>query len=272
MAQVLGLPHELPADTAAFFRRTFRLLKAGDVPFVIGGAFAFEHYTDILRPTKDADVFVRQADLDRALDALSAGGYGVEPAYPHWLAKAYDGDRFVDLIFRSGNGVTEVDDAWLSLGPLGEVLGEEVRLCPPEELLVTKAFIFERERCDMADVLHLILTVGPRLDWRRVLDRFGAHWRVLLAHLVLFEYVYPGERSRVPRPVVEALLDREAREQAAAAPEGRLCRGTLLSRAQFLVDVDRWGYHDARLEPENPMTPWDIRWWTEDADEAVRTR
>jgi hypothetical protein len=28
----------------------------------------------------------------------------------------------------------------------------------------------------------------------------------------------------------------------------RLCRGTLLWRKQYLVDVQKWGFHDARLE------------------------
>ncbi len=272
MAQVLGLPNELPPETAGFFGRTFRLLKASDIPFVVGGAYAYEYYTGILRPTKDADVFLRHRDLDRALSALAAGGYRIAPAFPHWLAKAYHGECFVDLIYRSGNGVSEVDDGWMERGPIAEVLGEEVRLCPPEELVLTKSFIYERERCDMADVLHLLLTVGPRLDWRLLLERFGTHWRVLLAHLVLFEYVYPGERERIPRPVVDALLRREQQERGEQPAEARLCRGTLLSRAQFIVDVERWGYHDARLDPENPMTPWDIQWWTEDADSAVRTR
>jgi hypothetical protein len=272
MAQVLGLPHALPPDTADFFRRTFRLLAERGVPFVVGGAYAFEHYTGILRPTRDADVFVRHVDLDRALVALADGGYDIDHAFPHWLAKARHGPHYVDVIYRSGNGVSDVDDGWMELGPMAQVLGEDVRLCPPEELILTKAFIMERERCDTADVLHLFLTVGHRLDWHRLLDRFGSHWRVLLAHLVLFEYVYPGERARVPRPVIEALLRRESLEQSDRPADSRLCRGTLLSRAQFLVDVERWGYRDARLDPENAMTAWDIQWWTENADEDVKTR
>jgi hypothetical protein len=272
MAPVVGLPNQLPPETAAFFRRTFRILKERGVPFVVGGAYAYEHYTGILRPTKDADVFLRPADLDQALAALADAGYRVEHPFPHWLAKAQHGADFVDLIYRSGNGVSEVDEVWLERGPEADVLGETVRLTPPEELLWTKSFILERERCDLADVLHLLLAVGPKLDWRRLLDRFGVHWRVLLAYCVLFEYVYPGERDRLPRPVVEALFRREEQERRQLPPAERLCRGTLLSRAQFLVDVERWGYHDARLDPENRMTPWDIHWWTEAVDDAVRTR
>jgi hypothetical protein len=31
-------------------------------------------------------------------------------------------------------------------------------------------------------------------------------------------------------------------------PAERVCRGTLLSRTQYVVDVERWGYADGRLD------------------------
>ena len=37
--------------------------------------------------------------------------------------------------------------------------------------------------------------------------------------------------------------------------DSKVCQGTLLSRAQYLVDVDEWGYEDARLQPRGTMTP-----------------
>ena len=40
---------------------------------------------------------------------------------------------------------------------------------------------------------------------RQVLARFGPDWPVLLSHLVLFTYVYPGERESVPHWVTERL-------------------------------------------------------------------
>lgn len=52
----------------------------------------------------------------------------------------------------------------------------------------------ERERFDGADVAHIILKRGKRLDWGRLLSRFGEHWRVLLSHLILFDYIYPSEK------------------------------------------------------------------------------
>jgi hypothetical protein len=50
---------------------------------------------------------------------------------------------------------------------------------------------------------------------------------------------------------------------AGRPPSRRVCRGTLLSRAQYLVDIEKWGYEDARLQPQGRMTEEDILRWTE---------
>jgi hypothetical protein len=42
-----------------------------------------------------------------------------------------------------------------------------------------------------------------------------------------------------------------------------VCRGTILSRAQYLADVVRWGYLDARIFPHGHMTPEEAAAWTE---------
>jgi hypothetical protein len=42
----------------------------------------------------------------------------------------------------------------------------------------------------------------------------------------------------------------------------RLCQGTLLSREQYLADVFRWGYADARVRPNGPMTTEEVSHWT----------
>ena len=43
----------------------------------------------------------------------------------------------------------------------------------------------------------------------------------------------------------------------------RLCRGTLLSRQQYLVDVQDWGFRDARLEERVQMNAKNIAVWTD---------
>jgi hypothetical protein len=252
----------LSSTARAFYRRAIRALHEARLPFLVGGAYALAFYTGIVRYTKDFDVFVRPEDAARTLDILAAIGCQTEMTYPHWLGKAYRRDEFVDVIFSSGNGVVRVDDVWFANAPPGEVLGEAARFCPVEETIWSKSYVLERERYDNADINHLLHALGPDLDWQRLLERFGPHWRVLLSHLVLFGFAYPAERNRVPSWVMEELLHRLEEEMHTPPPERRLCQGTLLSREQYLIDVQQWGFEDVRLAPAGRMSPVDIARWT----------
>jgi hypothetical protein len=261
-------PGEIDRDTAArytrrFYRDVLTSLERANVPVLVGGAFAFSHFTGIQRPTKDFDVFLRREHIDRALATLAEAGFHTELTFPHWLAKARSDEFLVDLIFGSGNGVAPVDDAWFDNAVQAEAVGIPVWICPAEELLWSKAFVMERERYDGADVMHILHTRGQRLDWTRVVDRFGDYWRVLLFNLVLFGFVYPGEESPAPRWVMDTLLARLDKEIDSPPRDERMCRGTLISREQYLVDITEWGYSDARMQPRGPMSATEIAHWTE---------
>jgi hypothetical protein len=257
---------ELGGDDRAgheFYRRAMTTLAESGIPFLVGGAYAFAEYTGIARDTKDFDIFVRRSDHAAALAALAGAGYRVELNFPHWLGKAYHGDNFVDLIFSSGNGMAPVDDLWFERAPEAEVLGLPVRLCPIEEIVWSKGFIMERERYDGADVAHLLHSRAERIDWEHLLARFGRHWRVLASHLVLFGYIYPAAAHRIPRAVLEPLLERLAADLRRPDAGDPHCRGTVLSRAQYLPDVELTGYRDGRLRSAGNMTAEEIELWTE---------
>jgi hypothetical protein len=259
-----SLEDEIPADTAAFYRRALQLLVDAAVPFLVGGAFAHACFTGIRRSTKDLDLFIRREDYDRVAALMAREGWHAELTYPHWLAKVYAGQDFIDLIFNSGNGLTPVDGEWFLDNAQGEVLGVPVRISNIEDGLLSKAFIMERERYDGADIAHLLQANAEQIDWHRLLDRFGPHWRVLLAHLTLFGFIYPGERHRVPNWVMERLIAQLAAEtRQSPAEDLRVCAGTLLSREQYLHDVERLGYVDGRLTPASTMTEEDVSVWTE---------
>jgi hypothetical protein len=251
----------LPAEVAVFYRDVIRLLNRAGADFLVGGAYALALYTGIARHTKDFDTFVRPQDAERVLRILARAGYRTEMTFPYWLGKAYHGDAFCDVIFSSGNGVARVDDGWFAHAVPGELLGESIRACPVEEIIWSKGFVVERERFDGADICHLIRARGPDMDWPRLLERYAAHWRVLLSHLVLFGFVYPGEQGRVPAWVMKELLGRAQQELEHPPAAERLCQGTLLSRTQYLIDINQWGYRDARLV-EGDMTPRAVRHWT----------
>jgi hypothetical protein len=242
-----------------------RMVRSG-IPFLVGGAFAFARYTGIERYTKDFDVFVREEEADRLLGLLADAGFRTERTFTHWLAKAYVGDDFIDVIYSSGNGVARVDADWFRYGVEAEVLGTAVRIVAPEEMIWSKSFIMERERYDGADVAHLLRASAHTLDWSRLVERFGAYWRVLFSHLVLFGFVYPSERGRIPVRVMEQLTERLASELRTSPPGEPVCQGTILSREQYLADIRRWGYQDARVFPLGHLTPAETAAWTEAID------
>jgi hypothetical protein len=253
-------------------RRSVVALQNADIPFLIGGAYVVEVYAGVSRRTKDFDLYLRPQHVDLALDALRRAGYKTQKTFPHWLAKASRGRNRIDLIFRAGNGLCEVDDSWFERAYDDELLDLHVKLCAPEEMIWMKAYIMERERFDGADIAHIFKSCAERLDWSHLVRRFGTDWRVLLSHLVLFGYIYPSERRRIPAAVMEDLIAR-LRKEADAAERERLCRGTLLSRKQYLVDVEEWGFRDARLDKRVHMDPKDIVHWTKaiaEEEEAQR--
>jgi hypothetical protein len=245
----------------AFYQRALTALDRERVEYLVGGAYAFARYTGIERHTKDFDIFIRRRDLDRALSVLRELGYRTEITFSHWIGKAYGGDDFIDLIYGSGNGIAAVDDVWFENAVPETVLDLSVRLIPAEEMIWSKGLIMERERFDGADVAHVIRALGSRLDWRRLIDRFGRHWRALYAHLVLFGYIYPSEREQVPAWVMQELGSRIAGELESTSTE-KVCFGTILSRQQYLKDIHEWGYLDPRLEPLGTMSADEIAQWT----------
>jgi hypothetical protein len=244
-----------------FYRRSMELMNQARLPFLVGGAYAFARYTGIERHTKDFDVFIRREDFDRAAKVFGKAGYETELTFPHWLGKAIKGEDFVDLIFSAGNGVASVDELWFEHAVPGRVVGMDAQLIPAEEMIWSKGLIMERERYDGADVAHIIQAVGEKLDWRRLLSRYGQYWRALYSHLILFGFIYPFHRSKIPTWLMEELAARLAKEDGHDAAE-KICFGTIISRQQYLFDVDHWGYKDARLKPTGNMSAEDIAHWT----------
>ena len=255
-------------DRAELYRTGLSMLNRSGVPYMVGGTYAFQYYAGISRTTKDFDIFVRSRDVQRTLDVLKKAGFKTEIAFTHWLAKAHHGDKFIDVIFCSGNGVAEVDDEWFAHAVDEEVLGVPVKLCPAEEMIWSKAMIMERERYDGADVAHLFRHCSGLLNWERLVRRFGNNWRVLLAHLTLFGFIYPGERALIPSAVIKELMNRLTAELDVPTRDSKVCQGTLLSRAQYLVDVDEWGYEDARVAPRGSMTEEQVAEWTAAIDKS----
>jgi hypothetical protein len=261
-----------PVANISFYQNVMRLLASHEFEYLVGGGYAFSHYTGLQRDTKDLDIVVRPPDLDRVLKICRSAEYRAELVFDHWLAKIFFEEDFIDIIFNSGNGACRIDDAWFVRAREVEVLGTPVRIIAPEEMIWQKAFIMERERFDGADVAHLLLNCAQELDWNHLLDRFDVDWRLLLSHLVLFGYIYPSRKGMIPRNVVSRLLGQLIADEIEPTAEVRVCNGTLLSRQQFISDVSTAGFLDARLGPRCAMTRENIDAWTSAAAETQSDR
>jgi hypothetical protein len=235
---------QLTAETEAFYCRVLDQLRDSGVPFLVGGAFALRAYADIVRDTKDLDVFCKAGDHPRLLAALEAAGYSIEITDATWLAKAFQGDSYVDLIFGSANGVSTVDDTWFDHARPDRILDRDVLLVSVEDQLWQKFFIEDRFRYDGADVAHILRASGRQIDWERLLNRMEAHWELLFAHLLQFRYIYPAERDCVPGSLLEELQSRLAAQLQVPVPSEAVCRGPLLSKTQYLIDIGEWGYRE----------------------------
>jgi hypothetical protein len=241
----------IPEAEREVYRDALQALNRAGVPYVVSGLYAIHVYTGVYRETKDLDLLLEPEVVVDAARALKAAGFKVKLEEPHWLAKALRGAQ-VDLIYGMANGIGFIDARWYAHSRPAILAATPVRVAPPEELIWHRLFIGERHRFDMADVVHLILHRGQDLDWDRLLERVGENWRLLASQLHFFDYVYPEHRSRIPASVRRALRDQAMAEpdQAPPAPEGQppLCRGTMLSRYSFVIDVNEWGFRDARVD------------------------
>jgi hypothetical protein len=91
------------------------------------------------------------------------------------------------------------------------------------------------------------MRAGERLDWRRLIDRLAEHIEMLEIHLLLFQYLYPGRRDVLPGWVRDEVSARARAARAIEHPEDAF-RGLALDPVAFAVDIERWGFFDARRQ------------------------
>jgi hypothetical protein len=85
---------------------------------------------------------------------------------------------------------------------------------------------------------------------------------VLLAHLILYGFIYPSARSRVPTWIMRELLGRLGTELDAPDADDPVCYGTLLSWSQYLGDVFGGNFRDARIKPYGSLSAEEVARWT----------
>lgn len=226
-----------------FYKETLELLKETGVDFLLGGGFAVVHYTGLPRESKDMDIFLRPADCPKVLKYFSEKGLQTEFTDVRWLAKIRRDEFYTDLIFNSVHNICTVDDFWFEHAQEGEFCGLNVRMVPVEELLWCKSYVWNRERFDGADINHLILKQGKNINWKRLLMRIDPHWHILLAEIIMFQFIYPSEyQDIIPQWLFDDLISRAQDQWILPGVVERVCRGPMIDSTQYHTDIRDWNY------------------------------
>ena len=140
----MALKAESPAH--AFYAEVLKLLKDSKFTFMVAGGFAVNYYTQLRRPTKDIDIFVKAGDYPKILNKFTSLGYETQVLDERWIAKIFKGKFYVDLIFGSSNLVAPVTDDWFKDSKTAKFFNYEVRIPSVTDLIVSKVFIQNRDR------------------------------------------------------------------------------------------------------------------------------
>jgi hypothetical protein len=230
-------------EAQAFYCEALQLLNESGEEFLLGGAFAIMHHAGIFRNTKDLDIFCKPSQYTRILKFFADKGFRIELTDSRWLAKVYKDDYFIDIIFNSVNNLCTVEESWFQHAVNANYKDIPVKIIAPEELVWCKIYVQNRERYDGADVNHLLLRCGKTLDWRRLFARLDQHWHLLLAKLLLFQFVYPGDyRDIIPQWLFDELIKRAQEQYAIPASTEKVCLGPLIDNTQYKTDIVEWNY------------------------------
>ena len=229
----------IPAGEWALYREVMRRAAAQGIRFAFGGAFATAAYTGELRNTKDFDIYIRPGDREpmiRIMDEAGLTDHYDRLAYDRsWIYRASRDDVIVDAIWAMANHRAEVDDAWLSLGPEVSIFGEQFRAIPIEELIWSKLYVLQHERCDWTDIFNLLDAQLEAIDWDRLLTRLAEDAPLLRGAVSVFSWLAPDRAAAIPATVRTRL---ELTDPVPGGPELSHARANLLdSRPWFIRQI-----------------------------------
>ena len=216
-------PQLVSSEEWHIYETALKAVRETGVPFMFAGAFSLALYTGIWRDTKDLDLLVMPEHRDIVVAAISSAGfedfYQKLPYDRGWIYRSFHSGYIVDVIWRMANRRADVDQSWFDNAVPVAVGNEVYHVVPAEELLWHKLYVMQRERCDWPDVLNLLYTVGPQMDWKRVVARFGEDGALLNALLNVFNWICPGRLAEFPEWLRKQFHLKEPKKDSVLANE-----------------------------------------------------
>jgi hypothetical protein len=154
---------------AATLRHAAPALRDAGVPFMLGGSLACWARGGP-RSQNDLDLMIPPADAERALTALAHAGMRTDHPPEEWLAKAWDGDVMVDLIFRL-LGLGDVTLEMIEAAEQMQVLAIRMPVMATEDILVAKLLSISEQNLDYGPPLEMGRSLREQIDWEDVRRR-----------------------------------------------------------------------------------------------------
>ncbi len=165
------MPYSTPDDFPELIeamKAAAAALRDADVPFLLGGGLA--GWARGGPPTEhDVDLFIREEDADRALEALAATGMRTDRPPEGWLVKAYHGDTLIDLIFRPSGG--PIGDEQFGRAEELDVMAQPVLVASLDDVMITKLLSLTEQEPDFSGVLEFARSLREQIDWDAVRER-----------------------------------------------------------------------------------------------------
>ena len=162
----MSVEEEQPfSDIEATLKKSAAALRGAGVPFLLGGSLA-SWARGGPESRHDLDLMIKREDLDRALEALAAAGLRIDDPPEEWLAKAWDGDVLVDLIFWPKG--LEIDDDVIARGEELAVLSMTMRVMALEDVLITKLMAVSEHHLRYEGLLAIARALREQIDWPHV--------------------------------------------------------------------------------------------------------
>jgi hypothetical protein len=153
------------SDLEATLKKAASALRDADVPFLLGGSLA-SWARGGPETRHDLDLMIKREDTRRAVAALTDAGMRADDPPEEWLAKAWDGDVLIDLIF-SPKGL-EIDDDVIARGEEMSVLSMQMRVMAIEDVLITKLMAIDEHQLRYEGLLPIARALREQIDWAQV--------------------------------------------------------------------------------------------------------
>ncbi|OLT55233.1 nucleotidyltransferase family protein [Cellulosimicrobium sp. CUA-896] len=143
------------------------LAEAGIPHALVGGYAAWARGAP--EPSHDADFAIREVDVDRAREVLSAAGLEITEPTENWLFKAYHGGELVDVLYRMVG--EPIDDDLLARTDEIEVLAVRMPVLSATEIMTSKLRVVGEHYCDFSRLLPVARAMREQVDWVEVRRR-----------------------------------------------------------------------------------------------------